>query len=206
MPTGIHPRLLSLLLLGACGPQPAVIDLSPALEQIRFAPLEPGAGLGNLRLGVTTVGDCLLRYARFEAALQRQPQPTLELTLASGRLRLLFALEDIEEQAARAEPTSAEAFARSPHCADTVLSTIELSSAPDRDRYHFGRYAGQLELTSSADDVVLLLGRPTTARPTRDEFVLGYPGIGFWCRREGADQPAHVERIVLWQPLPAAPR
>lgn len=76
--------LVAVILLAACGGQP------PELAPYRTATLEPGKGLGDLRLGQTTLADAVSRFGAERVAILASDVYGFELMLANGELALLF--------------------------------------------------------------------------------------------------------------------
>jgi hypothetical protein len=98
------PFVALLALLAACGPKP-----DPRLAPLARATLEAGVGLGDLKLGKTTLGEFVDRFGTGFVTFVASDDAGLELIFEEAEIAFLFQFEsmrwdDAEGQAIRRAP------------------------------------------------------------------------------------------------------
>lgn len=116
-------------------------DTSPALERYASTTLEAGTGLGDLRLGTTTLQQFIERFGTGRPSVVIGDEPGLELGFRSQGLSFLFIFDtdcatalggETREVATRIEHTTSF-FADYPACADTTLSSLSIDAESTGD-------------------------------------------------------------------------
>jgi hypothetical protein len=206
-----------LLLLAACG----------AGTDARLAPLaratlsvgEDGVALGNLRLGETTLGECVDRFGSGRTDLVVSDETGLELVFEDGELALLFLYEvnprsDEECTALRAATRDLPAFlAKYPERRDLRLASVTVAADESRDATFFqGALALGVRLLDPLQESVVRVGcLPDDERPP---MLAGmspnvprqracFPELGLVLYGEDEpppEQPSRVTRISLFLP------
>ncbi len=120
--------LLALAALAGCGKTPP-----PELATYANATLTPGAGLGDLQLGKTTLAQVLAKLGPGQVALLASDESGYELNYADGELALLFMVQGgpcwvaQRDYSMRKAADDLRAFiAAVPACAGLPLSSISV--------------------------------------------------------------------------------
>lgn len=128
------PFVAGLAVLAACGHSP-----DPRLAPLAHAKLEAGGGLGDLKLGQTTLGEFFDRFGAGRASLVVADDAGFELDFEDGEISFLFEFESMrwsdEETAAirRATRNMGEYLAANPQRRQLPLSSISVSIDDDRE-------------------------------------------------------------------------
>lgn len=159
--------LLLTLLACACS---APREDRTAVARYASATLTPGVGLGDLELGVTTLGSALDRLGAGQVSVLVGDETALELSFADRALALLFIVEGscksaLDGGAGRSAAMSdLKAFAgTNAACRDMLLSSVAVSAAGEarsKDDFFRGATDEGVGLWSELDDVVAAHGEP----------------------------------------------
>ena len=128
------PFVASLALLAACGPKP-----NPRLAPLAHARLEAGVGLGDLRLGKTTLGEFVDRFGTGFVSFVASDDAGLELIFEEAEIAFLFQFEsmrwdDEEGRAIRRASGDLKGYlAAYPHRRGLPLTSITVRIDDDRE-------------------------------------------------------------------------
>lgn len=136
------------------------------------ATLTPGVGLGDLELGVTTLGGVLDRLGAGRVSVLVGDETALELSFADRALALLFVVEGpckgaLDGSGGRSAATSdLKAFVgTNAACRDALLSSVAVSvtgAERSKDDFFSGATDQGVGLWSRLDDVIAAHGEPVT--------------------------------------------
>lgn len=158
--------LLTLLACACAAPREDLTTVAPYAR----ATLTPGVGLGDLELGVTSLGSTLDRLGAGRVSLLVGDETALELSFADRALALLFVVEGpckgaLDGAGGRAAATSdLKAFVGvNATCRDALLSSVAVSVSGEersKDDFFTGATDQGVALWSRLDDVVAAHGAP----------------------------------------------
>jgi hypothetical protein len=132
---GLAFVLLLALLAAACGGS----DPDPRLAPLANATLEAGGGLGDLRLGETTLGRFFDRFGAGLTMFLASDEVAFELAFEGGEIAFLFPfdsgrLSDEEVTAMRrATRNLGDYLAKYPHRRELLLSSITVRIGEDKE-------------------------------------------------------------------------
>jgi hypothetical protein len=210
--------LLALALLAACGHK-----IDPRLAPLANARLEAGVGLGDLRLGETTLGKCYDRFGLEVVSFIVTDDLALELSYEGGELALLFKLEpgrmDDEEANAlkRATRDLAGYLSAYPHRRDLALASISVRCDEDPEStFYKGRLAEGVALFDPFlrsmgsvgaipdDRAFLPMLAGLTPNTPREKAAFPARGLVLYGEREPKpDAPSRVTRMTVFLPMSA---
>lgn len=192
--------LLCFCVLAACRDR----DAPSELDRYRHAALEPGLGLGDLRLGQLTLAAAVSRFGAARVAILASDVYGFELMLANGGLALMFETgeDDACKRAAMQRGARelsrglADLLAAEPACRSLALATLTV-----RDGFYRGRTSGGIGMGDGL--VASSIGSPGdngtgTALPRY--FAEGGAGITFYSSREPGPEDAPIEAMVIFRP------
>ncbi len=209
----ISSLLAVLALLSACGS-----GRDPRLAPLANAVLEPGRGLGDVRVGETTLGEFVDRFGSGRTDCVASDHVGLELVFEHGELSFLFLYEenprsDEECQALRRATRDLPAFlAGDPHRRELRLASLSVRAGDELDStFYRGRLAPGIALLDPLLESIARIGIPEDSRPP---MVAGmspdlpsekacYPARGlvlYGEREPRQDRPSRVTRITLFAP------
>lgn len=163
----VQRSLLLTLLACACA---APREDRTAVAPYARATLTPGVGLGDLELGVTTLGNVLDRLGAGRVSLVLGDVTALELSFADRALGLLFVVEGpckgaLDGAAGRSAATAdLKAFVgANAACRDALLTSVAVAASGEErseDEFFNGATDEGVGLWSRLDDAVAAHGEP----------------------------------------------
>ncbi len=209
------PRSLALLIalfsLACAG------DLDPRLKPLTVATLEPGVGLGDVRLGETSLGAFVDRLGHDRIDLIAGDEIGYELVFADGEMAFLFVLGEqhrgVELETLReGQRDLTKTLSAHPELREMRLASLTVGALPGRTE---GVYVGRLAappvgLFGRMKDALLQLGLPSDlpepmlagASPRRPESELRYPERGIVLEGSGTltEDDCFITRMTIFEP------
>ncbi len=162
-----HCRRLAVMLLAsslcACGP-------SSTLEDLQYATLTPYEGLGELRLGVTTMQEFLSRYGHGAVAGIFGDETAVEFGFGQEGIAVLFMIEgECKQQTFRLSAREltlglrehVDFFSRFPACSTATLESIDITGGRKPNTpYWQGATSEGVALNNLVDRVRSAYGEP----------------------------------------------
>lgn len=191
---------------------------SARLAALTHATIEPGAALGNLRLGQTTLGEFVDAHGSDRVDLVVSDSVGLELIFERGEMSLLFLYdesprEDSEVEALRHATRDLQSFlAGSPSRRELRLASVTVAADDDFEATLFqGELAPGIHLLDPLLESVARLGVPEDRRPPmlagaspnlpRERAVFPDQGVVLYGEpTPSADRPSRVTRISIFVP------
>jgi hypothetical protein len=178
--------LLAALFLGACG---GPVETDPRLGPLTQATLEPGVGLGDVRLGETKLGPFVERFGHGQVGVIVSDEAGIEITLAQGQMSFLFGIErdlmrQMESPSLKFAAQDLGAFLGAyPACRDLPLISLTVAEARTTEgTLYRGSLPSGVKLHDSLFTITQQHGTPER---TRSGFVAGMsPNLGIAHRFE----------------------
>lgn len=192
-------------------------DVDPRLQPLTVATLEPGVGLGDVRLGETTLGTFVDRYGHDRVDLIAGDGIGYELVFAGGEMAFLF-LIDAQPQGVELDTLKKGQRELTKVLAEhTVLRDMPLASLSvavrrgDTESSYVGKMARpSVGLSGKMSDALVDLGPPgdgllpmlAGSSPRQPESRLDYPerGIILEGSKNLADKDCLVTRMTIFAP------
>jgi hypothetical protein len=203
--------LIALLALACAG------DVDSRLKPLTVATLQPGVGLGDARLGQTTLGAFVERYGHDRVDLIAGDSIGYELVFSGGEMAFLFVLDpqirsiglDTLQSGRR---DLIEAIGAHPELRDMRLSSLTVGARTgSTDSAYAGKLAtGSVGLFGKMADAVVELGVPSEgtipllagASPRSPETELFYPERGVVLEGRGklVEPDCVITRMTIFEP------
>jgi len=195
----------------------------PRIERIAAATLMPGVGLGDLRLGVTRLGDFVSMYGTGDVSIIPGGKCALELTFGRGQLTCLFPVADqpgVDSKAfdyTHATTNLIGFLTVNPAYQGLALTSLSVTGLGSRDESF---YRGRLPEDIGLFDMVLDGDLPRPERMKKgtflpilaglspslpeEQFVYASRGLVVYLERPSGGPslaPPQVARMTIFQPV-----
>ncbi len=187
------------------------------LKPLTVATLEPGVGLGDVRLGETSLGDFVDRYGHDRVDLVAGDETGYELVFAGGEMAFLFVLDAQQRLTEgftlrQGQRDLTKALAAHPELRDMRLTSLTVGARSGcSESVYVGKLAaGSVGLSGKMRDTLVHLGQPSDgprpmlagASPRPPEVELFYPERGIVLEGRGnlTEDDCFITRMTIFEP------
>jgi hypothetical protein len=195
----------------------AKAEVDARLKPLTVATLDPGVGLGDLRLGETTLGAFVDRYGHERVDLIAGDGIAYELVFAGGEMAFLFVLDAMPQSVElgtlkQGQRELTKVLAAQPVLRDMRLAslTVALRRGETRSLYAGKLSSPPLGLSGRMSDAVVELGVPgegstpmlAGASPRQPASRLEYPDRGIVLEGSAVleDKDCVITRMTIFEP------